>query len=65
MVYHPVPDVLAANKQRAETFAGHWRRSVGGGELIFAKSESGRKVLLQARAQRRPKVKQMAFEVWR
>ncbi len=65
MVYHPVPDVLGANKQRAETFAGHWRRYMGGGELIFAKSESGRKVLLQARAQRRPKVKQMAFEVWR
>ncbi|MBM4424027.1 MAG: hypothetical protein FJ030_11650 [Chloroflexi bacterium] len=65
MVYHPVPDVLAANKQRAESFAEHWRRYVGGGELIYTKSEAGRKALLRARAQRRPKVKQMAFEVWR
>lgn len=65
MVYHPVPDVLAVNKQRAEIFAEGWRRYVGGGELIYVKSETGRRILLQARAQRRPKAKQMAFEIWR
>ena len=64
-VYHPVPDVLGAKKNLAERFAEHWRRTVGGGELIFVKTEAGRKILLQARAKQKRKVKQMAFEIWR
>jgi hypothetical protein len=46
-------------------FAHYWAQYVGGGELIFTRSEIGRKLLLQARAQRRPKVKGLAFEIWR
>jgi superfamily II DNA or RNA helicase len=65
IVYHPVPDMLAANKQRAEAFARQWEKYVGGGELIFTKNEAGRNILSKARTQRRPKVRQMAFEVWR
>ncbi|MCX7681985.1 MAG: DEAD/DEAH box helicase family protein [Anaerolineae bacterium] len=63
--YHPVPKILATRKERAELFARYWARYVGGGELVFTRSEPGRAVLLQARAQRRPRVKQMAFELWR
>jgi superfamily II DNA or RNA helicase len=63
--YHPVPKVLATRKARALAFARSWERFVGGGELVFTRSEEGRAVLLQARAQRRPRVKGLAFETWR
>jgi hypothetical protein len=63
--YHPVPDVLATRRERADAYARHWARFVGGGQLIHTRSEQGRKVLLEARAQRRPNVKGLAFETWR
>jgi len=63
--YHPVPDVLAARKERATTFASYWSKYLGGGQLIFTRSEEGRHILLEARTQRRPTVKTLAFEVWR
>ncbi len=65
LVYYPVPDCLAANKQKAESFAGHWQHYVGGGELIYTKPEAGQSLLAQARMQPRPRVKQMAIELWR
>jgi superfamily II DNA or RNA helicase len=63
--YHPVPKILASRKERVESFAYYWSKYVGGGEIIFTRSQAGRAVLLSARAQRRPKVTQMAFEIWR
>jgi len=63
--YHPVPKLLASNKERAEAFSHYWRREVGGGELVFTRTEEGRRMLLHARAQRRPKAKGLAFEIWR
>lgn len=63
--YHPVPKILAIRKERVEAFAHHWQKYVGGGEIVFTRSETGRAVLLSARAQRRPKVKQLAFEIWK
>lgn len=63
--YHPVPKALASRRERAESLARHWRRYVGGGDLIYTRSEEGRRVLLKARTQRRPKAKGLAFEVWR
>lgn len=63
--YHPVPKILAVRKERVELFAKYWAKYVGGGEIVFTRSEQGRAVLLSARAQRRPKVKQQAFETWR
>ena len=63
--YHPVPKALAARKEQAEVFARHWEKYVGGGELVFTRNEPGRKLLLEARAQRRPQVKGLAFEIWR
>ncbi len=63
--YHPVPKILAARKERVELFAKFWKKYVGGGDAIFTRSEQGRAVLLFARAQRRPKVSQQAFETWK
>jgi superfamily II DNA or RNA helicase len=63
--YHPVPRILASRKERVETFARYWMKYVGGGKIVFTRSELGRAILLSARAQRRPKVKQLAFEVWK
>ncbi|RME05719.1 MAG: hypothetical protein D6803_08340 [Anaerolineae bacterium] len=63
--YYPVPDALARRKELALTFARYWRQYVGGGELVFTRSDAGRAILLRARAQRRPQTKQMAFEFWR
>jgi len=63
--YHPVPKILASRKERVELFAKYWAKYVGGGEIVFTRSEQGRAILLSARAQRRPKVKQQAFETWR
>ena len=63
--YHPVPKILAATKERAESFAFYWRKYVGGGKLVFTHTEKGRKILFKARAQARPKVRDLAFEVWR
>ena len=63
--YHPVPQVLSTRKELAQVFARYWEKYVGGGELVFTRSDAGRSVLLMARSQRRPKVKGMAFELWR
>lgn len=63
--YHPVPAVLATRRELAEAFARQWRRYVGGGLLVLTRSEEGRRILLEARAQRRPNVRDLAFEVWR
>jgi superfamily II DNA or RNA helicase len=63
--YHPVPRILAGRKERVEIFARYWMQYVGGGKIIFTRSEMGRSILLSARAQRRPRVKQLAFAVWK
>ena len=63
--YHPVPKALATRRERAEALARHWQRYVGGGELLYTRSDEGRRILLKARAQKRPKAKGQAFEVWR
>ncbi|MCA1784182.1 MAG: DEAD/DEAH box helicase family protein [Intrasporangiaceae bacterium] len=63
--YHPVPDVLGVNRDRAEAFAATWRRYVGGGELTYTRSDEGRRILLAARAQRPRRAKSYAFDRWR
>lgn len=62
--YHPVPDVLATQDEHAKRFAHAWEHYVGGGDLVYTYSEEGRAILLKARAQERPAVKGLAFEVW-
>jgi hypothetical protein len=63
--FHPVPKVLGGRKDLAENFERAWSQYVGGGKLIYTRSETGRAALLAARAQTRPRVRGTAFEVWR
>ncbi|MFZ1400014.1 MAG: hypothetical protein WAS33_24120, partial [Candidatus Promineifilaceae bacterium] len=63
--YHPVPDILASHKKRAEALAKFWRQYVGGGELIYTRRAEGREVLLQARSRQHGRIRQMAFELWK
>lgn len=63
--YHRVPDVLASRRERAEALARHWQRYVGGGRLVYTRTDEGRRILLQARAQWRVPIQQMAFEIWK
>ncbi len=63
--YHPVPDVLGVNRQRAETFAAAWARYVGGGTLTYTRSDEGRRILLEARAGPPRRAKSYAFDRWR
>jgi len=62
--YHAVPSVLASHRERAEVLTHHWKRYVGGGRLVYTRTDAGRRILLQARAQRQKRVQQMAFEIW-
>ncbi len=48
--YHAVPRVLATDKEKATTFQLHWRRRLGPAELIYTRSEQGRRQLLKARS---------------
>jgi superfamily II DNA or RNA helicase len=47
--YHAVPGVLGARKDRAEAFLRAWRQRVCGGQLIYTRSDEGRRQLLVAR----------------
>lgn len=62
--YHPVPDLLATRKERAEAFSPHWQRYVGGGALVYTRTGEGRRRFLAARAQSRPETRNLAFEAW-
>ncbi len=62
--YHPVPDELGVNRERADAFAAAWARYVGGGRLVYTRSDEGWKVLLEARSRERPTATTWAFERW-
>lgn len=63
--WHPVPTVLGARREDADAFAAAWRTHVGGGELVFTRSDEGRRVLLDARADRRTAAGVTPYERWR
>ncbi len=65
VAYHPLPDLLAVNRKRARKFARNWREYVGGGRLIYTRSTSGRRLLLQLRRYNRHKIKRLNYEIWR
>jgi superfamily II DNA or RNA helicase len=48
--YHAVPRALAADKEKAMLFHKHWQRRLGPAELIYTRSDQGRRQLLKARA---------------
>ena len=48
---HAVPQCAGTKKDRAEVFLHHWKKHVGPAELVYTRSEAGRKTLLSARGQ--------------
>ncbi len=64
-VYYPVPTILGVNRERADAFAADWRRWVGGGALVLARSPDGQRVLALARADRRTSAERVLTERWR
>jgi superfamily II DNA or RNA helicase len=49
--YHAVPRALATDKEKAVLFHRHWQWRLGRAELIYTRSEAGRRQLLKARTQ--------------
>jgi hypothetical protein len=63
--YYPVPSLLGVNRERADGLAAEWRRWVGGGDLVLARSDEGRRVLALARAERGRAADGIVTERWR
>jgi superfamily II DNA or RNA helicase len=63
--YHPVPDDLGVNRQRADAYAAAWARHVGGGKLVHTRSDEGWRALLEARATQRRTAGSLVYERWR
>ncbi len=45
VAYHPVPDILGTNKEKAEIFQKQWNRYVSRGDIVFLRSAEGEKIL--------------------
>lgn len=48
-MYYNVPTVLSNNKENALIFSSYWKRKIGKHNLIYTRTEQGRKLLLRAR----------------
>lgn len=47
--YYAVPELFAAKRETADLFARHIKNGVGSSELVYTRSERGRRILLDAR----------------
>jgi len=47
--YFNVPTLFANNKTNADLFYRHWKKHVGKSKLVYTRSASGRKTVLDAR----------------
>lgn len=65
IAYHPVPNILSVNKERALNFSQNWSYYVGGGKLIYTRSNEGTKLLLKLRTYNRHHIKRMNYEIWK
>ncbi len=65
IAYHPVPTVLATKKEYAEFFATAWREYVGGGDLIYTRTEAGAQILLKLRRTNAHSIKRTSYEIWK
>lgn len=63
--YHPVPDILGANKEKAEVFQKHWNRFVSRGEIVFMKSADGEKILERYGMSRDITIQKHVANFWR
>lgn len=65
IAYHGVPAVLSIKREFTDIFAKNWREYVGGGDIIYTRSEKGSILLLQLRKDNRHKIKRMTYEIWK
>lgn len=64
IAYHPVPEVFGRTKETAAAFADTWASYVGGGQLIYTRSKSGRAILLKYGLDRRLDLGVSRANVW-
>lgn len=64
VAFHPVPADLAINKKSALMFAKYWRQCVGGGQLVYTRSEKGARALLKIRSRSRLRVNRVSYDLW-
>lgn len=62
--YHPVPNIFSQNKRLAVVFSKAWRKYVGGGKLIYTRSNKGRNILLKNRVENRLQIGLTHLEGW-
>ncbi len=65
IAYHGVPGILSANRKFTDIFAKNWQEYVGGGDIIYTRSERGSQLLLKIRRENRHKIKKLAYEIWK
>lgn len=65
VAYHGVPGVLSVKRKFTDIFAKNWREYVGGGDIIYTRSELGSQLLLKLRRENRHKIKKLAYEIWK
>lgn len=63
--YHPVPNIFSQNKRLAIIFSRSWSRYVGGGRLVYTRSNKGRDILLKNRIKNRLQIGLTHLEEWR
>lgn len=63
--YHPVPSTFGRNRELAEAFGLSWARWVGGGRMIYTRSEEGARILLRERTTGDRGVTSATLEEWR
>jgi len=63
--WHPVPDVLGVNKEKAEIFKKHWNRWVSRGELVYLKSAEGERIIEQYGMSNTLGIKKQMASFWR
>lgn len=63
--WHPVPDILGTNRERAEIFRVQWNRWVSRGNLVYLKSEEGEKIIEQYGMSNELGIKKQIASFWR
>jgi Holliday junction resolvase len=63
--WHPVPDVLGANKEKAEIFRIQWNRWVSRGDMVYLRREQGEKIIEQYGMSNGLGIKKQVANFWR
>lgn len=63
--WHPVPDVLGTNRDRAEMFRVQWNRWVSRGDLVYLKSAEGERIIEQYGMNNKLGIRKQLANFWR